>query len=212
MHPVLAKFFKKDPQKEIAQKLYLGIVAQSRQPGFFVDGGVADSVDGRFDILVINAFLVIRRLNQLGPEGKALAQHLFDDMFSNLDGDVREMGFSDWTIGKKIQRMAEAFYGRAEAYQKALDDADGGALKKALERNVYRSKPVADANLAFIQRYFEHQDKAMADVSLEQMLSGEIPFAPLSSVMKSQPQSQTQSVSGPDAEEAREDVAEADAQ
>ena len=179
MHPVFGKFFRKDPHKEIAQKLYLGIVAQSRQPGFFVDGGVADSVDGRFDVLVMNAFLVIRRLNQLGPEGKALAQHLFDDMFSNLDGDVREMGFSDWTIGKKIQRMAEAFYGRAEAYQKALDSDDSDGLKKALARNVFRSKPVADAQLDFIHQYIQRQATALADADLDQMLAGQIPFAPL---------------------------------
>lgn len=185
---MLGKFFKKDPHKEIAQKLYLGIVAQSRQPGFFLDGGVADSVDGRFDVLVLNAFLVIRRLNQLGPQGKALAQHLFDDMFGNLDGDVREMGFSDWTIGKKIQRMAEAFYGRAEAYQKALDGGDSAALKQALARNVFRSQPVTDAQLGFIQQYFERQDTALADVTLEQMLAGNIPFAPIMAAADAQAQ------------------------
>jgi len=112
--------------------LYAACVAASRQPVFYARLGVPDMVDGRFDMLLLHVFLVIRRLSHL-----SVKQKLFDMMFADMDRSLREMGVGDMSIGKKIKPMLSGFYGRAEAYEKALAAPDDAALVAALARNIY---------------------------------------------------------------------------
>ena len=91
----LAALFSRSRFNDRAHDLYDTIVAQSRLPAFYQAGGVPDSVDGRFDLIVLHAVLVTRRLGGAGEPGKALAQELFDLMFADMDRSLREMGVGD---------------------------------------------------------------------------------------------------------------------
>src|SRR6202042_1273633 len=95
-------------------------VAQARSPEFYSVLGVPDTVDGRFDLLVLHVALVMRKL---GPEAD-IKQQLFDLMFADMDQSLREMGVGDMSIGKRIKPMIAAFYGRAQAYERALVEGD----------------------------------------------------------------------------------------
>jgi cytochrome b pre-mRNA-processing protein 3 len=118
-----------------AGRLYCAIVARARRPGLYRDLGVADTLDGRFEMLALHVALLLRRLKELG-EGE-LAQSVVDNMFADLDQALREIGVGDISVAKKIRPMAEAFRGRAAAYGAALDAADGDVLARALARNVF---------------------------------------------------------------------------
>jgi cytochrome b pre-mRNA-processing protein 3 len=115
------------------QLLYETIVAAARQPRFFSDMSVPDTVDGRFDMIVLHLFLVLERL--AGEKGNT-AQSLTDVFFRDMDRSLREMGVGDLSVGKKVRKMAEAFYGRIKAYNMAKSDGDA-SLIAALQRNVY---------------------------------------------------------------------------
>ena len=131
-------------------ELYGAAVAAARQPWFYRELGVPDTLDGRFDLVGLHAFLVIRRLSAMAPPGPDVSQAVFDAMFADMDINLREMGVSDLAVGKRVKAMWEAFHGRAAAYESAL--AQGGEtpvdalLADALARNVWRgSVPVPDA-------------------------------------------------------------------
>jgi cytochrome b pre-mRNA-processing protein 3 len=118
--------------------LYGAIVAQARAAHFYAEMGVPDTVSGRFDMVLLHVVLVLRRLRQGEAAERALAQGLFDTFCRDMDHSLREMGISDQGLPKHMQRVGEAFYGRARAYEAALDDGAGeGALADALARNVY---------------------------------------------------------------------------
>lgn len=92
---VLGKPFRRNPHAESAHSLYLRVVAQARQPAFYADFGVPDTVDGRFDLVVLHVFLVLHRLKQDHPQASDLAQALFDTLFQDMDQSLRELGAGD---------------------------------------------------------------------------------------------------------------------
>lgn len=136
-------FFRPKPETRAARALYAEIVRQARQPAFYRDWAIADTLDGRFDMIALHAILVMRRLNKAGGQGPAVSQALFDHMFLDMDESLREMGVGDLTVPKKVKEMGEAFFGRAATYRAALEGADQTALEGALARNLYRLSPDA---------------------------------------------------------------------
>ena len=93
-------------------QLYSQIVAQARVVDFYTIQGVADTANGRFDLIALHAYIVMRRLKDIGEEGSQLSQDLFDIMFADMDKNIREMGVGDLSVGKKIKALAKSFYGR----------------------------------------------------------------------------------------------------
>ena len=140
MRALYALFAKPHERARRAAEHYAAIVAQARRPEFYESLGVPDTLDGRFDLIVLHASIYLKRLRAAGAQGHDLAQAVFDNMFDNLDQSLRELGVGDVTLPKKIRAMVSAFYGRAAAYDKALVEADEGALAEALTRNIYAGK------------------------------------------------------------------------
>jgi cytochrome b pre-mRNA-processing protein 3 len=118
--------------------LYAGAVAAARDPWLYRALGVPDTLDGRFDLVALHAFLLIHRLQDAPDPGPALAQAVFDAMFSDMDNNLREIGVSDLSVGKRMRAMWEAFHGRAKVYASAIRTMDRGELEAALARNVWR--------------------------------------------------------------------------
>ena len=126
----LEKLFTRPDENPAVTALYNACIAQARTPEFYKTLAVPDTVDGRFDLLLLHVALVMRRLD---GETK---QQLFDLMFADMDQSLREMGVGDMSIGKRIRPMIGAFYGRSQAYEKALSGSDE-MLAEAITRNVY---------------------------------------------------------------------------
>src|ERR1700753_3051744 len=108
--------FKSSSVREAAELAYLRVVEHARRPGFFDPGGVPDTVDGRFELICLHAFLYLHRLKR-EDDATQLSQMFFDTMFADFDRSLREMGTGDLGVGKQIRRMVEAFYGRIAAYE-----------------------------------------------------------------------------------------------
>lgn len=157
------KFIDRRRRERMAHDLYVAIVEQSRRPEFYASFGVPDTVDGRFDIIIVHAFLVMRRLGSVeGEDAKALSQAVFDLMFADMDNNLREMGVGDMKIGKRVHGMAEAFYGRVSAYEMALTEG-GDALAEALSRNILRKPfPEVQGQARALAEYVTRQDAALA--------------------------------------------------
>ena len=153
-------------QLDVSEVLYGNAVELAREPAFFKDYGVADTVDGRFDALALVVAIVMRRLKACGDEGAALSQNLFDSMFSDMDLSLREMGAGDIGVSKRVRVMAEAFMGRLDAYATALDDGDRGALAAAIGRNLLRRDEPANAQLVDFVLELEERLSELDDETL----------------------------------------------
>ena len=120
--------------------LYGMIVAQARSRAFYADYGVPDTVEGRFELLVLHLVLLLNRLgrtNEAGGQGHNLEQRLFDVFCRDLDDNLREMGVGDMAVPRRMRQFAEAFYGRQAAYNAAMSATDQRELEKALARNIF---------------------------------------------------------------------------
>lgn len=174
-----SRFFKRRRFDDAANALYLALVEQSRQPVFYRDLGVADTLEGRYDMIILHAYLLFRRLGKGGNDGlRELSQETFDFMYNDMDQNLREMGVTDTGIGKRVQRMAEAFYGRAAAYDKALEQG-GRALPEALGRNLYQGVAVPPATEDRMAAYVLAQMAHLESVADTALLAGQVSFAPL---------------------------------
>ena len=146
---VLARLFRRKPFEREGYELYGAAVAAAREPAYYLDYAVADTLQGRFDLVGLHVALLIRRLrHDPAPAGQNLAQAVFDAMFNDMDVNLREMGVGDMSISKRVKRMWEAFHGRAQAYEAALDAAAPEALAEALIRNLWAGTPPEDATAA----------------------------------------------------------------
>jgi len=125
------------------EAIYGMIVTQAREPLFYRDLGVPDTVNGRFDLLLLHLWLVLRRLKSVAA-GTALSQALFDHFCGDMDDNLREMGVGDLAVPKRMQAFGEAFYGRTTAYDMALTDGHE-ALAQALCKNVLNGENIDKA-------------------------------------------------------------------
>jgi cytochrome b pre-mRNA-processing protein 3 len=137
--------FRRRSQNHIVSALYGAVVAQARLPAFYTDFGVPDTVEGRFDMLVLHLVLLLRRLGQESELRRSFGQDLFDAFCRDLDANLREMGVGDLAVPKRMQRFAEAFYGRQAAYGEALSAAEPRAIENALARNIFAADTGANA-------------------------------------------------------------------
>jgi cytochrome b pre-mRNA-processing protein 3 len=138
---MLNLFSRSKQRRENAARIYAALLARAREHVFFARFGVPDSLDGRFDLLTLHAWLVLERLEA----DKGLAQALIDAIFTGFDEALRELGAGDIAMLRRMKQFADAFYGRLKAYGEAKDAA---ALATALCRNLYRGEAACAPALA----------------------------------------------------------------
>lgn len=173
------RFFGRGERDDVAYALYNALVAQARSPGLYLHAGVPDTVEGRYEMVMLHAFLLLRRLKPLGEPARELGQRVFDVLFDDMDQTLREMGVGDLSVGKKIKGLAAAFYGRIAAYDEGLAAADGSVLEQALTRNVFAAAAVPrPADVAALADYVRASDAVLAGQGAEALMAGMVRFAP----------------------------------
>jgi cytochrome b pre-mRNA-processing protein 3 len=173
----LAGFLRRRGKHERAAfQLYGSAVAAARDPYLYAQLGVPDTLDGRFDAIVLHIYLVVRRLEGELEPAAALAQAVFDAMFLDMDTNLREMGVGDLSVGKRNRAMWEAFHGRGAAYAAAWDDP--AAFEAAIARNVWRGAEPPAGSAAALIRLAVSQAACLAAQPLDALLAGAIRFEP----------------------------------
>ncbi len=167
--------FRRNPVRDAAERAYGLVVGQSRRPEFFTSFGVPDTLDGRFEVICLHAFLYLRRLKAEGGPAVAVGQRFFDTMFADFDRSLREIGTGDLSVGRQVKRMAEAFYGRVRAYDDGLD-GDDEALRAALARNLYGTASATPEQLARAAVYLRREADALAAQPSAPLCAGSVSF------------------------------------
>lgn len=159
------------PQNTI-EAIYGMIVAQAREPAFYASLNVPDTVNGRFDMLLLHLWMVLRQLRTSG-DSEETGQALFDRFCSDMDDNLREMGVGDLTVPKRMQEFGEAFYGRTAAYDAALAAGDN-ELTAAIGRNILGSQH--DASAGKIAAYVKEALAALAPLRRDALLAADWRF------------------------------------
>jgi cytochrome b pre-mRNA-processing protein 3 len=151
------------------------VVEQAREPLFFTTLGVPDTVDGRFELICLHAFLYLHRLKTERPQSSDLAQAFFDTMFVDMDRGLREMGTGDLSVGRHVKRMAQGFYGRIHAYQAGLE-RDDSTLMDALARNLFGTVRASPGAVDAMVDYVHAAARQLTRQSRNDLLAGELCF------------------------------------
>jgi cytochrome b pre-mRNA-processing protein 3 len=160
------------PPRGTIEAIYGMIVTQAREPLFYRNLGVPDTVNGRFDLLLLHLWLVLRRIRPI-EGGAELAQALFDGFCDDMDANLREMGVGDLTVPKRMQAFGEAFYGRMAAYDMALSEGEA-ALAQALCKNILNGEKIDQARQ--LASYATSAIAALAQYDDAMLLDGSIRF------------------------------------
>lgn len=169
---MILSLFRKNSATEPVYAVYNSIVAQSRQPVFYAQWAVPDTVTGRFDMISLHMAMLFRRLRHEGDGAKAFSQAVFDLFFKDMDRSLREMGVTDIGVPKKIQKMGSLFFGLLAALNQALDQSDEVALADVLVRNVYEGNE--GEHVAALAAYLRALDARLAAQPADAITNGRI--------------------------------------
>ena len=173
---MIFKFFRRNSPETSIARLYGTIVAQARAVPFYRIYGVPDTVNGRFEMVVLHLVLVLRRLEAEPPLGRELGQSLFDWFCSDMDGNLREMGVGDLAVPRRMRKIGEAFFGRQAAYTAALSSGDAQSLSAALARNVFDAPEEAALGALRLAAYMQLAAVGLAQQGARAIGRAEITF------------------------------------
>lgn len=181
---MILKRFRLNPWSGKIDDLYGAIVAQSRRAAFYTGYGVPDTIDGRFDVIVLHIVLLLARLDRAEPAARGIGQSLFDRFCRDLDANLREMGVGDLAVPKRMRQFGEAFYGRQAAYLAAFAAPDRRKLEKALARNIFQGIDGGPRHLARYARALARRFEVQGQAAL---LRGAVAFPDPEAIPMSEP-------------------------
>ena len=156
---------------ETGLALYEAAVARAREPHWYLDGAVPDTVDGRFDMIAAVLSLVLLRL-EADPAAAPLSAAATERFVDDMDGQIRQAGIGDIVVGKRIGRMMAMLGGRLGAYR---DGLAAGTLDDALVRNLYRGETPSGPALRHVADALAALRLRLADTPLPALEAGQLP-------------------------------------
>lgn len=174
-------FNRKRKNREIVDALYRQLTAVARDPVFYAELNVPDTVMGRFEMLSLVLVLFFRRTDGASPAVKQLAQDVVDTFFEDIDHSIRELGTGDSSVPKRMKKLARMFYGRAQSYGNALSDSDVTELAAALKRNLFpaegdNANPFTADTMALAKKAVL-LDETFSELTEPDLLAGQLPLA-----------------------------------
>ena len=170
--------------KELVKSIYNNIVQTSRSKFFYLNLDVDDTVEGRFDIIVFHAFLIFQYFVDIKNKRSNLAQELFDYMFLDFDSNLREMGFGDIAVNKRMKQFIKAFYGRINNYIKSSQEIqvnnDKSHMQLTIISNIYKNKKKNKKIIKFWEEYFIKNKKMFSSRSLDENIKDNFNFIKVS--------------------------------
>lgn len=171
----LSRLFGRRRDTEKLRPLYDAVVAIGRDPIWYRDGQVPDTIDGRFDMIATILALVLIRVEQGGAETRADSALLAELFIADMDGNIRQLGTGDLIVGKRIGKMMGTLGGRIGAFRTAFETGEG--LEEAVSRNIFWGAPPSPEANAFVAARIGRFHAALAERPMPAILSGDLPRA-----------------------------------
>ncbi|HEY0626745.1 MAG TPA: ubiquinol-cytochrome C chaperone family protein [Allosphingosinicella sp.] len=168
-----SRLFGSRPAQSQCRPLYDRIVRIGRDPAWYIDGAVPDTLDGRFDMIAAVMALVLLRLEREGGRTAQAAVELAEIFIEDMDGTVRQIGIGDLMVGKHVGKMMGALGGRLTAFRDAAQA--GGDFEEPVRRNIFHDAPPSEHALGFVSRRLERFHQGLVARPAEEILRGEVP-------------------------------------
>lgn len=181
----LTRLFFPSTERQRAHLLYVALVNQSRNPFFYAEHRVPDTLDGRFELILLHMFLVLHRLKaehggQFDVQESGAERALIEVFVEDMDRSLREIGVGDLGVGRRVKAMANAFYGRLQTYESALVNHET-ELHDALKRNLFGTMDdVAEAHVLAVAGYMHEAVSLLAAQPIAELAEGRVRFPALS--------------------------------
>lgn len=169
----LSRIFGGKPGRARYEPLYRSIVAKARDPSWYRDGGVPDTIDGRFDMIVAVLALVLLRLERDGRETSEAAALLAELFIEDMEGTVRQLGIGDLMVGKHVGNMMGAVGGRLTAFREAIESGSG--FEAPVRRNIFRDSPLSEEAVRSVAERLERFHNSLGEAATADILGGKIP-------------------------------------
>ena len=170
-------FFKKKKYETISNDIYQKIVNFSRNKIFYTKYGVPDTIDGRFDLLVLITIIVVHRLSKIKNEGSELSQMIFDIVFKDLDYSLRELGAGDVSVANNMKKLISSYMGRQKIYVKAFKSEDEKFLASAFKNNIFRNTDQKKNLILLLSKNILRINKKLHLIEDKKMLNGDFDFS-----------------------------------
>jgi cytochrome b pre-mRNA-processing protein 3 len=170
---LLSRLFGARRERSALRPLYDALVAAARDPAWYREGGIPDTLEGRFDMVAATVALALLRLEAEGERAAAESVALTETFIDDMDGTLRQIGIGDFVVGKHVGRLVGALGGRLGALREVL--SDGAALEPVVRRNLFRDAPADEAQVAFVAARLRRLHEALAQTAMEPLLSGRLP-------------------------------------
>jgi cytochrome b pre-mRNA-processing protein 3 len=131
----LTRLFTPAPAIQHAYALYAHLNQEARNPQFYSQWGVPDTLDGRFEMILLHMFAYVHTMKQSEGDTTEAQRLLIEAFFEDMDRSVRELGVGDTGVSRRVKAMANAFYGRIHAFEKGVTDEE--TLHRAIRTNTY---------------------------------------------------------------------------
>jgi cytochrome b pre-mRNA-processing protein 3 len=168
---ILSHIFGEKKARAALAPLYQAVVARGRDPFWYRDGQVPDTLDGRFDMVAAVTALVLLRLEALGEDGRGASVLLTEIFIDDMDATLRQIGIGDYVVGKHVGRMMGALGGRLTAFRAA----QGGAFSEAVRRNVFHEAPPSEEAVALVAGRLEAFAAALNGIGIDALRAGDLP-------------------------------------
>ena len=169
----LQRLFRDKRPRAALEPLYQATVAAGRDPAWYLEGQVPDTLNGRFDMVAALVALVLVRIEAEGEAGQLPGVLLTEVFVDDMDATMRQIGVGDYVVSKHVGRMVGALGGRLSAFRSAL--ADGESLDGAVRRNIFHEEPPSEEAVAFVAARLARFAEALKTVPLDAVVAGRVP-------------------------------------
>ena len=149
--------------------MWAAVIAEARQPHWYAEGGVEDSVTGRFDMVSMVTSLVLLRMEGR-PEMAAPSALLTECFVEDMEGQLREFGVNDVVVGKRVGKLVGSLGGRLGALRDAMPKGEA-AVAEVVSRNM---RLIEAGSPEGISRKLIALGQRLDSTSDEALLAGEI--------------------------------------
>lgn len=169
----LSRIFGGKPGRARYEPLYSNIVTAARDPVWYREGEVPDTIDGRFDMVVAVLALVLLRLERDGRETSEASALLAELFIEDMEGTVRQLGTGDLMVGKRVGSMMGAVGGRLTAFRDAIQSGSG--FDAPVRRNIFRDAPPSEEAVRRVAERLERFQASLGGIATDALLGGEVP-------------------------------------
>ena len=174
-------FFQK--KNKNVERIYQNIIQISRSKYFYLELSLEDNFETRFDLIIFHAFMIFYYFKITNNQNSKISQELFDYMFSDFENNLREMGFGDIAVNKKMKLFIRAFYGRLAQYSKGIellrDKGDKSLLQETILNNIYKGNEKDKKNIKWFANYMSKNIENFVNKSENENLDNSFSFLSL---------------------------------